>query len=95
MRPLLGLFLIFSVVQSTASPRRGWLRGAGGRGNVQLGGPPSAVSLALSGAAQLASTEQNLFFSSGYFFSHSLMIFTARLSRWLICFSLLIGMLSG
>lgn len=58
-------------------------------------GDPSATSLALSGGAQLASAEQNLFFSSGYFFPHSLMIFTARLSRWLICFLLLIGMLSG
>lgn len=56
---------------------------------------PPPVSLTLSGGAQLASAEQNLFFSSGYFFPHSLMIFTARLSRWLICFSLLIGMLSG
>lgn len=57
------------------------------------GGTP--LSASFSSAAQLASAEQNLFFSSGYFFLHSLMLFTTQLSRWLICLLLLIGMLSG
>lgn len=54
-----------------------------------------ALSASLSGGVQLASAKRNLFLSSGYSFSCSLMISTALLSRWLICCSLLIGMLSG